>query len=100
MEIKLIMTWDISPESEQGYFEFVIGEFIPGIQRLGLEPVEAWATIYGEYPQIQVGMLANDLSLAQKALRSSSWQDLQNKLFSFVNNFSYKLVQASTRFQL
>jgi hypothetical protein len=100
MAIKLIMTWDISPESEQGYFEFVIGEFIPGIQRLGLEPVEAWATIYGDYPQIQVGMLANDLPLAQKALHSNTWQELQIKLFTFVNNFSYKLIPASNGFQL
>ncbi|OGN72963.1 MAG: hypothetical protein A2X25_10425 [Chloroflexi bacterium GWB2_49_20] len=100
MSIKLIMTWDIAPENEQDYFEFVISEFIPGVQRLGLEPVEAWATIYGNYPQIQVGMLANDLSLAQRALRSTTWQDLQQKLFSFVKNFSYKLVPARSGFQL
>jgi hypothetical protein len=100
MSIKLIMTWDIAPENEQDYFEFVISEFIPGIQRLGLEPVEAWATIYGNYPQIQVGMLANDLSLAQRALHSTTWQELQQKLFSFVKNYSYKLVPARSGFQL
>jgi hypothetical protein len=94
------MTWDITAEREQDYFEFVISEFIPGIQRLGLEPVEAWATIYGNYPQIQVGMLANDLPLAQKALHSSTWQDLEQKLFTFVKNYSYKLVPARSGFQL
>ena len=26
---KLIMTWDIAPEREQEYFEFVVREFIP-----------------------------------------------------------------------
>lgn len=100
MSIKLIMTWDIAPENEQDYFEFVISEFIPGVQRLGLEPVEAWATIYGNYPQIQVGMLANDFSLAQRALLSTTWQDLQQKLFSFVKNYSHKLVPARSGFQL
>ena len=100
MSIKLIMTWDIAPENEQDYFEFVISEFIPGMQRLGFNPVEAWATIYGNYPQIQVGMLANDLSLAQRALHSSTWQELQLKLFSFVKNFSYKFVPARNGFQL
>lgn len=100
MSIKLIMTWDIAQDNEQKYFEFVIGEFIPGVQRLGLEPVEAWATIYGDQPQIQVGMLINDLSLAQKALRSATWQDLQSKLFTFVKNYSFKLVSAKSGFQL
>lgn len=100
MSIKLIMTWDISPENEQDYFEFVISEFIPGIQRLGLEPIEAWATIYGDQPQIQVGMLATDLPLAQRAIRSVTWKQLQTKLFTFVKNFSYKLVPARTGFQL
>ena len=100
MSIKLVMTWDITPENEQEYFEFVIGEFIPGVQRLGLEPVEAWATIYGNYPQIQVGMLATDIPLAQKALQSATWLDLQQKLFTFVKNYSYKLIPARKGFQL
>lgn len=100
MSIKLIMTWDISPENEQEYFEFVISEFIPGIQRLGLEPVEAWATIFGNYPQIQVGMLANDIALAKKVLHSTTWAELEKKLFTFVKNYSYKLVPARNGFQL
>ena len=69
MSVKLMMTWDIVPEHEQDYFEFVIGEFITGVQRLGFQPVEAWATIYGDYPQIQVGILADDLSGIQQVLR-------------------------------
>jgi hypothetical protein len=81
MSVKLMMTWDIVPEHEQDYFEFVIGEFIPGVQRLGFQPVEAWATIYGEYPQIQVGILAEDLPGVQQILRSDGWSQLQDKLF-------------------
>jgi hypothetical protein len=93
------MTWDISPEHEQEYFEFVIGEWIPGIQRLGLEPVEAWATIYGNYPQIQVAMLAPDLPDAQRMLSSADWNLLKSKLFNFVRNYSYKVVDAKSSFQ-
>jgi hypothetical protein len=93
------MTWDISPDREQEYFEFVIGEFIPGIQRLGLEPTEAWATIYGEYPQIMVAMLAPDLPDAQRILNSVEWGRLREQLFSFVKNFSHKLVPAKGGFQ-
>ena len=41
LPVKLIMTWDITPEHEQEYFEFVIREYIPGIQRLGCDLMEA-----------------------------------------------------------
>ena len=82
MSVKLMMTWDIAPEHEQDYFEFVIGEFIPGVQRLGFQPVEAWATIYGDYPQIQVGILADDLPGVQQVLRSDGWTQMQEKLLA------------------
>jgi hypothetical protein len=42
VSLKLIMTWDIKPEHEQEYFEFVVREFIPGVQRLGLDLQDAW----------------------------------------------------------
>lgn len=99
MAVKLLMTWDIAPEREQEYFEFVIGEWIPGVQRLGLEPTEAWATIYGEYPQIMVAMLAPDLPDAQRILNSQDWSRLREQLFSFVKNYSYKVVPAKGGFQ-
>jgi hypothetical protein len=99
MSVKLMMTWDIAPEHEQDYFEFVIGEFIPGVQRLGFQPVEAWATIYGDYPQIQVGILAEDLGGVQQVLRSEGWIQMQDKLLALVKNFSYKVVPARNGFQ-
>jgi len=97
--IKVLMTWDISPDRDQDYFEFVIGEFIPGVQRLGFQTVEAWATIFGEYPQIQVGLLAENIPVVEKILASPEWSLLQEKLFGYVNNFSYKVVPAKGGFQ-
>jgi len=99
MTVKVLMTWDIASERDQEYFEFVIGEFIPGIQRLGLQPSEAWATIYGSYPQIQVGLLATDVTQARKVLNSDDWSVLQERLFNYVKNFSCKVVPARGRFQ-
>ncbi len=99
MPVKLLLTWDIAPEREQEYFEFVIGEFIPGVQRLGLEPIEAWATIYGEYPQILVALLAPDLPGAQRVLGSVEWNGLRERLQAFVKNYSYKVVPGKGGFQ-
>ncbi len=99
MAVKLIMTWDIVPEREQEYFEFVVREFIPGVQQLGFELSDAWATVYGTQPQILVGAMAPSTMRAQQMLDSSEWQSLQNQLQDFVHNYSQKLVDASGGFQ-
>ena len=99
MAVKLLLTWDIAPDHEQDYFEFVINEFVPGVQRLGLQPAEAWATVFGDYPQIQVSILAEDFPEAQRALNSESWTQLTDKLFALVQNFSYKIIPARNGFQ-
>ena len=99
MPVKVLMTWDIAAERDQEYFEFVIGEFVPGVQRLGLQPAEAWATLYGPYPQIQVGLLAADANEARRVLASPEWTMLQERLFGYVKNYSYKIVPARNGFQ-
>ncbi len=99
MAVKILMTWDISQDNEQEYFEFVISEMIPGVQRLGFQPLDAWATLYGDYPQIQVGMIAADAETAQQMLDSDEWAILREKLFGFIDNFSYKIIPARSGFQ-
>ena len=99
MPVKVIMTWDIAAEREQEYFEFVIGEWVPGVQRLGFQPVDAWATVFGSYPQIQVGLLADNELKAREMLGSKDWKMLEDRLLTFVSNFSYKVVQARVGFQ-
>jgi hypothetical protein len=99
MSVKVIMTWDITAERDQEYFEFIIGEFVPGVQRLGLQPAEAWATLYGSYPQIQVGLLAPDANQARRILSSSDWVMLQERLFDYVKNYSHKIVPVRAGFQ-
>jgi len=93
------MTWDIAADHEQEYFEFVIGEWVPGVQRLGFQPTDAWATVYGSYPQIQVNLLADNESAARRILSSSDWTTLEGRLLTFVRNFSCKVVPARNGFQ-
>jgi hypothetical protein len=99
MAYKLIMTWDIIPEREQEYFEFVVREFIPGVQRLGFELTDAWATIYGARPQILVGAMLPTLAKINKVLQSEEWKRLNSQLLDFVQNYEQKVVEAHGGFQ-
>ena len=100
MAVKLLMTWDILPGREQEYFEFVVRDWIPGIQRLGLEPSDAWFTMYGDQPQIMASIQSNDVAALQTVLDSSEWDDLTHQLLDYVEDFKYKIVAARSGFQM
>ena len=100
MAVKLLMTWDILPGREQEYFEFVVRDFIPGVQRLGMEPSDAWYTMYGSQPQILAAMQMPTVSSLEKILSSSEWGELTQRLLDYVENFKFKIVQARSGFQM
>ena len=100
MTVKLLMTWDILPDREQEYFEFVISDFLPEIKQLGIRPVDAWYTMYGDQPQIMVSAKTQSQADLNVTMASKEWQRLLNNLLKFVENFSLKVISAKTGFQL
>lgn len=100
MMVKLLMSWDIKPGYDAEYFEFVVRDFVPGITRLGLQPTEAWFTLYGDSPQVLTGGIAENLATMKDILASDDWQNLYEKLMQYVHNYQQKIVRASSGFQL
>jgi hypothetical protein len=99
LPVKLIMTWDVAPGHDQDYFEFVVREFLPGVQRLGFELSDAWATAYGNRPQILIGAILPNRSKAEELLESPDWKSLNNKLQDYITNYAEKIVLARGGFQ-
>jgi len=100
LAVKLIMTWDILPGREQEYFEFVVRDFIPGMQKLGLEVSDAWFTMYGDQPQIMAAAQSSSLASLNRILASGEWQELTRLLLDYVENFQHKIVPAKAGFQI
>jgi hypothetical protein len=98
--VKLLMTWDIRQGKESEYFEFVVQEFAPKLIRMGIQPTEAWYTVYGSVPQILTGAVTEDPATMDAVINSTEWQTLRDKLLNYVNNFTYKVVPAIGNFQL
>ncbi|MER2599971.1 MAG: hypothetical protein ABTQ73_10670 [Caldilineales bacterium] len=98
--MKLLMSWDIKTGREQPYFEFIVREFAPKMMRLGLQPTEAWYTVYGDGPQILTGGVTNDLAAMDQILDSEDWNTLRAQLLNYVTNYSQKVIPASGSFQL
>jgi len=102
MSVKLIMTWDIKPGMDQDYFEFVVREWVPMTNRLGLQTVGAWYTVYSREgaPQIMSEAVAEEYDEMRRIIDSREWQELHTKLLEYVQNYEQKIVRTSGGFQM
>jgi len=100
MPAKLIMRWDIRPETDSEYFEFLVHEFIPGLNKLGIIEIQVWYTQFGECEQKLASGITQSVNDMKTALKSEEWEMLINKLKGYVNNFSQKVINATGGFQV
>lgn len=97
--VKLLLAYDISDHVQETYYRFVTGEFVPQVNRLGLELAEVWETVYGDYPRRLIVFVASDADTANQALQSDKFQRLERKLLRYVHNYSRRLVPYKPHFQ-
>ena len=100
MPTKLLMRWDIRPEREAEYSDFVANEFIPRINKMGVVEIQAWYTVYGECEQILVSGVTQTADQMRYVLESDEWDRLRSQLDELVDNFNVKVVAATAGFQL
>jgi len=67
---------------------------------MGMEPTDAWFTMYGDDPQILAAVQIPSMSTLEKLLQLDEWDDLTQRLLEYVDNFDYKVVQARSGFQI
>jgi hypothetical protein len=97
---KLLLSYNMNTEDLKAYYQFVLGQYIPAMQVLGLEMSEAWHTAYGDYPDRLVGFVAKDRKIMDQMLQSDAWKELNDKLLEHVSEFSYKVVRYELGFQI
>lgn len=97
--VKLLLSFDPLPGKREAYFRYVLGEFIPTLEHLGLQMCEAWHTAYGAYPLRLTGFLASDRATLGDILASEDFLELEQKLQDFVSNYRRRVVPLRKRFQ-
>ena len=103
MNLTLLMTWDIRPDMEQDYFTFVMGEWVPAVQDIGLRLAAAWFTYYRKdytVPSIRVELLAESEEEMRDALTNERWKELQRDLRAYVRNYTQKVVETTGDYRL
>lgn len=97
--VKLLLEYDIPDQVQETYYRFVTGEFVPQVNRIGLELAEVWETVYGNYPRRLIVFVVQDQETCQEALGTEKFQRLEKKLLRFVTNYSKRIVPYKGQFQ-
>jgi hypothetical protein len=99
MEVKLLLAYNIKPSREAEYYRYVMGEFLPLLQNLGMYMTEGWHTAYGDYPVRLIAFQSNSETEMQTILKSADWQKAKEKLLKLVRDYEERVVPAKKTFQ-
>lgn len=97
--VKLLLTYDPIPEKREEYFRYVLGEFVPLLEHLGLTMCETWHTAYGSYPLRLTGFVAADIDSLERIIESPDFRKLERRLQNYVTNYQRRIVPVNKRFQ-
>lgn len=100
MSAKILMRWDIRQEKESEYFEFLVHEFIPALNKLGIADILVWYTAYGDCEQKLAEGTTESIEAMNAILKSEEWVILIDKLQNYVVDFDLKVVTATRGFQI
>ncbi len=92
MPVKFNQYWTIISERREEYGNFIIKEFIPGINSLGIHVVAGWSVLVGSYSEMIVESMSNDLELIEKALKNPKFKELQDNLLTYVKAYKTKVL--------
>jgi hypothetical protein len=99
MPVKLLIAYNVKTGREEEYYRFVMGEFLPTAQSIGLEIVEAWRTVWGDYPERLIAMAADSQAELNEILDGERWQEMETKLGSYVSDYQRRAVPFRSGFQ-
>ncbi len=96
---KLLMTYDIQPDVVDKYYYYVVQEFVPELQNMGLYMFRVWHVAYGNYPIRQLEFVSEDIESVVEVFESPRWHKLEDELKAFTLNYERKLIRFRPGFQ-
>ena len=97
---KIMLTYEVKEERLQEYYQFVMGQYVPAMQAMGMQMSEAWQTAYGDAPNRLIGFVCEDKDTVTAVLNSEKWPTLNEQLEGLVTDFSYKVIPYRGGFQI
>jgi len=97
MPVKFNQYWTRMPDRTKDYKKFILRDFIPGLNHMGIQIVAGWSVIIGAYAEIIFEGVSNDLELLENALKQQKYKKLIDNLLSYVKGYKTKVLIPSGR---
>ncbi len=94
---RLLLSYNIIPQYQQEYMNFVINEFLPALETIGLKNAGVWHTVYGNYPIRLLVFVSEDPSAMKRALATDKWENMESRLKTFVTDYTRRVVPLDSR---
>jgi hypothetical protein len=96
---KLLISYDIRPTMTEKYYYYVLKEFVPELETMGLYMLKVWHVAYGDYPIRQLEFVTEDLDMLRDVLASERWNALESHLKTLTTNYERKVVRFRKGYQ-
>jgi hypothetical protein len=100
LEYKIHIAFNIRRTQVEEYYRFVLGEYLPTLQSMGLRLLFVWQIEYGDYPERLLEFACADAETLNSILNSARWHRLEERLQSYTTDYARKLFYFADRFQL
>jgi len=90
--VKFNQTWDLISDKKEGYGRYVIDEFYPILEELGILVAQEWEVLIGDGPNIICEGRAMDINNLIYNLQSDKFQQAKQKLKEFVENYESRIL--------
>ncbi len=98
MRSKMLLSYNILPQHQEGYMQFMVNTFVPALQKIGLENMGVWHTAYGNYPIRLLAFVAEEKEM-KKAVAGEDWKQLEAQLKEYVSDYTCRIVPYEPGFQ-
>ena len=97
MPVKFNQYWRIISDRREEYGHFIIKEFIPSMNALGLHVVAGWSVLIGSHSEMVLESMCNDLDLIEKGLKDPKFKELLSDLLQYVKAYKTKILVPTGR---
>lgn len=92
MPVKFNQYWRLNREAIKGYERFLLKDFVPGMNKLGIHVVAGWSVLVGGYSEFLVEGVSNDLHELEVALKSRKYKELSTRLLTHITSYKTKVL--------
>jgi hypothetical protein len=87
--------WDIRPEKDREYKDFLFSDYLPTMSRLGISITDSWFRMAGDGPQIMAIGESDSYSVMKSAIESREFKAIEVRLQDYVENYSKQMTHKS-----